>query len=69
MIEATYICSRCRKEHTHRFADAYRPFLAWMETCPQCRKYTRTKLVDLVVSGVKKRLTSWPTLTRKGLHA
>lgn len=48
MTTTKYICITCNKVHTHRFANGYRPFQRWLETCPHCRKYTLSVLIWLI---------------------
>lgn len=69
MIETTYLCTVCRRDHVHRFADGFLPFRAWEETCPHCRRRAVCRLTRLVVGGVVKRMTLWAGLTRSGIAA
>lgn len=64
LIEATYDCVLCGKDHTRKFVAPYKPLRKWLLTCPHCRKYTLVRMVGLVIDGVRKRVTTWHQYTR-----
>ena len=65
MIEATYQCNSCRRDHKSRFVVDFPLLRGWLFACPFCQKYGLQKLVGIKDSeGKVIPLRRWGTVCR-----